>query len=272
MTRKIGASVSMMFRELALLDRFAAVADAGFDGVEIQLIDEGDPAAMARAARAAGMDVALINLPLGDLITGGNGLSGVAGREADFASAAERGLAAAAELGAAFVHIGPSRIPNGADRAACLETYCRNIDTALTIAERMDLGAVLLVEQSNPADFPGALFATIDEAAAMVRQIASPRFGLLFDLYHVAMTDGDIPASWAAHGDLAPHVQFSDAPGRHEPGTGTIDFTTAIATIRSSGYAGWFSAEYRPQADTRGGLGWLAAWRAWDQQGIGACA
>lgn len=262
MTLKIGASVSMMFRELPLLDRFAAAADAGFDGVEIQFIDEGAPADMARAAFAANMPVVLVNLPLGDLMTGGPGVSGVPGREAEFAAAAERGLAAAGELGAAFVHLGPSRVTSGAGRDACLATYARNVDTALAIADRIELGAALLVEPSNPTDFPGALFATVDEAAAIVRQTGAPRFGLLFDLYHVAMTDGDIAAAWAAHGDLAPHVQFSDAPGRHEPGTGKLAIFTAIAAIRASGYAGWFGAEYRPLADTIDGLGWLAEWRA----------
>lgn len=269
MTLKIGASVSMMFRELPLLDRFAAAADAGFDGVEIQFIDEGDAIAMARAARAARMPVVLVNLPLDDVMGGGDGLSGVPGREAAFVAAAVRGLAAAGELGAAFVHIGPSRIPAASARADCLETYARNLDTALAIADRIGLDATLLVEQSNPTDFPRALFATIDEAAAMVRQVGSKRFGLLFDLYHAAMTGSDIAAAWAAHGALAPHVQFSDAPGRHEPGTGRVDIPAAIAAIRASGYAGWFGAEYRPTADTLDGLGWLAAWREQDRPIMG---
>lgn len=269
MTLKIGASVSMMFRELPLLDRFAAAADAGFDGVEIQFIDEGDAVAMARAARAAHMPVVLVNLPLGDLMSGGDGLSGVPGREAAFVAAAVRGLAAAGELGAAFVHIGPSRIPATESRANCQAAYSRNIETALSIADRIGLDATLLVEQSNPTDFPGALFATIDDAAAMVRQVDSPRFGLLFDLYHVALTGGDIPDAWAAHGRLTPHVQFSDAPGRHEPGTGSIDIPAAIAAIRASGYAGWFGAEYRPVANTVDGLGWLAAWREQDRLTMG---
>lgn len=261
MSLKTGASVSMMFRELVLADRFRAAADAGFDGVEIQFIDEGDPVAIARAARAASIPVALINLPLGDLMTGGDGLSGVPGREIEFAAAAERGLAAAGELGATFVHIGPSRIPAGSARSDSLATYARNVDTALAIADRMGLQATLLIEQSNPTDFPGALFATIDEAAAMVRQVENPRFALLFDLYHVAMAGGDIAAAWGAYGNLSPHAQFSDAPGRHEPGTGRIDICAAIAAIHASGYRGWFGAEYRPAGTTIEGLGWLTEWR-----------
>ncbi|APL95095.1 hydroxypyruvate isomerase [Sphingobium indicum B90A] len=261
MTMKISASVSMMFRELPLLERFAAAARAGFDGVEIQVIDEGDPAEMAQAARAAGMPVVLMNLPLGDLFAGGPGLSGVPGREAEFASAAERGLRAAREMDARFVHVGPSRIPPGHDREACLETYRRNAGQALALAGRLAPDAVLLVEPMNRVEMPDALFASIDEAADMVRLIGSAGFGLLFDLYHVAMNGDDIARAWAAHGHIAPHVQFSDAPGRNEPGTGSIDFAAAFAGLRASGYGGWHGAEYRPAGPTTAGLGWLAEMR-----------
>jgi len=52
------------------------------------------------------------------------------------------------------------------------------------------------------------------------------------------------------------HVQFADSPGRHEPGTGTIDFAALLQAAAETGYEGWFSAEYLPQGDTAAGLGW----------------
>ncbi|AEG48378.1 Hydroxypyruvate isomerase [Sphingobium chlorophenolicum L-1] len=258
---KISASISMMFREVPILDRFAAAAKAGFDGVEIQVIDEGDPVEMAGAARAAGMPVVLINLPLGDLFVGGVGLSGVPGREMEFDEAAERGLRAAGILGARFVHIGPSRIPAGHGREECLESYRRNAASALDLAARLAPHAVLLAEPMNRVEMPDALFASIDEAADMVRAIGDARFGLLFDLYHIAMNGDDIARAWTSHGWLAPHVQFSDAPGRNEPGTGSIDFTAAFAFLRASGYGGWYGAEYRPAGVTVAGLEWIDGMR-----------
>jgi hydroxypyruvate isomerase len=53
------------------------------------------------------------------------------------------------------------------------------------------------------------------------------------------------------------HVQFADHPGRHEPGTGSLDFATIFRTIRDSGYAGWVGAEYHPAGVTAAGLGWM---------------
>jgi hydroxypyruvate isomerase len=259
---KISASLSMMFREHALLDRFAAAAEAGFDGFEIQVIDEGEPAAMARAAAATGRPVVLINLPLGDLFAGGAGLSGVPGREAEFAAAADRGLRAAGALGARFVHLGPSRISADLSREDCLATYAGNARLALELATAHCPGATLLVEPMNRQEMPGALFASVAEAADMVSRIGDARLRLLFDIYHVALNGDDVAGAWAAHGPLAAHVQFSDTPGRHEPGTGTIDFARAFAAIAASGYTGGFGAEYRPRAGTLEGLGWLREMRA----------
>jgi len=60
---------------------------------------------------------------------------------------------------------------------------------------------------------------------------------------------------------LVKHVQFADAPGRHEPGTGEIDFKPILHLLCSRSYAGWIGAEYRPAGRTASALGWLAAWR-----------
>ena len=54
------------------------------------------------------------------------------------------------------------------------------------------------------------------------------------------------------------HIQFADAPGRHEPGTGKIDFSPIFAAIDASAYDGWAAAEYLPEGKTVDGLDWLA--------------
>src|SRR3546814_20237551 len=78
-------------------------------------------------------------------------------------------------MDARFVHVGPSRIPPGHDREACLETYRRNAGQALALAGRLAPDAVLLVEQMNRVELPDALFASIDYAAEMVRLLGSAR-------------------------------------------------------------------------------------------------
>ena len=168
MTRKFSASISFMFREVPLIERFAAAKAAGFDGVEIQVLAEGDMTEMAAAARAADVQVILINVDLGDYLQGGLGLSGVPGREATFREAAERACDAARLLGASFVHLGPSRIPQGVTRELCVETYLANAEAALTMADGAPF--TLLLETMNPVDAPTGLFTDADAAANLLRE------------------------------------------------------------------------------------------------------
>lgn len=257
---RLSASISMLFRELSILDRFAAAHACGFEGVEIQRLAEGNPSAMARAARDAGIAVVLVNVASGDFLEGGPGLSGVPGREDRFRLELEAALEAAGVLGAHYVHLGPSRIPEGASPDECRRVYHRNARLALRLSRAT--GSSLLVEAMNPVDVPTALLPSVDAAADVVRAIAHPRCGLQFDVYHTAM-GGDNPVeAYVRHRALVQHVQFADVPGRHEPGTGRLDIPAILRAVSDARYDGWFGAEYRPLADTHAGLGWLHALRA----------
>jgi hydroxypyruvate isomerase len=251
------ASVSVMFRELPLLDRFAAARDAGFDGVEIQDLGEGDPELMAAAARSAAIPVLLVNADMGDFRGGGLGLSGVPGREDDFRAGFERTLDAADRLGPRFIHLGPSRVPQGASREDCLAAYRDNLAHALTRVQARALDVVLLVEAINATDFPSVLISDLAEAVEALAGAPADRAGLLFDIYHVAMHDPDLAGQFRAHRSLIRHVQFSNIPNRDEPDIGEIDISRTFDQLRDLGYRGWFGAEYSPRRPTSQTLGWL---------------
>ena len=53
------------------------------------------------------------------------------------------------------------------------------------------------------------------------------------------------------------HIQIADNPGRHEPGTGEINFTNLFRAIDEAGYDGWIGCEYTPAGKTEDGLQWL---------------
>jgi hydroxypyruvate isomerase len=54
------------------------------------------------------------------------------------------------------------------------------------------------------------------------------------------------------------HIQFSDYPGRHEPGTGELDIPRLFAVINALPYCGWIGCEYRPSGATADSFGWRA--------------
>jgi hydroxypyruvate isomerase len=244
----------MMFREAAFLERFARAAQAGFAGVEIQDLSAAPVAHIQAAAADAGIDVVLINVSVGDALTGGFGLSGVPGREAAFRNAFAAACDAAAKTNAHFVHLGPSRVPPGLTRAACLSAYRANMDFCLNYAQGARF--TLLVEALNKIEWPDILIDRVDLAATLARE-REGGVGLLYDMYHAAMNGDDIISAYARHRDVIRHIQFADAPGRGEPGSGGLDFGSIFEALAASGYAGWLGAEYvsRPQADAT--FAWL---------------
>ena len=113
-----------------------------------------------------------------------------------------------------------------------------------------------MIEPLNAADMPDALLGDVDEAANLIRENFPNRVWLMFDIYHVARSGKDVLAAYQRNRDVVRHVQLSDAPGRHEPGTGSIDFASVFAGIDAAGYQGWFGAEYLPTKATLDTLGW----------------
>lgn len=259
---RFSASITTMFREFDLLERFAAARRAGFDGVEIQDLGEGDPVAMARAARDAGVPVLLVNVDMGDFRHGGPGLSGVPGREAEFAAAFDRALDAAETLGARFIHLGPSRKPDGLERDDCLAAYRGNLAGAVGRGAARGLDVVLLAEAINAVDFPTVLIHNLDEAADALAGAPRERTGLLFDAYHLAMGGLDLGEQFRTHRKAIRHVQFSNIPGRNEPDIGEINLPVIFDQLITLGYRGWFGAEYTPRRPTLETLAWMANYRA----------
>jgi hydroxypyruvate isomerase len=134
--------------------------------------------------------------------------------------------------------------------------YDANIQLALQLSRSTE--ASLLIEAMNPVDVPAALVPSSDAAAAVIDAHRDPRLGLQFDIYHTAMGREEPLSVFARHAALVRHVQFADAPGRHEPGTGRLNIPEILGGIARAGYAGWYGAEYRPSGVTSDGLGWIA--------------
>jgi hydroxypyruvate isomerase len=216
---------------------------------------EAAPPDVAAAARAAGVGVLLLNVGMGDFLQGGVGLSGVPGREAQFLEAFDQALAAARVLRAPYVHLGPSRIPAGVAREQCLATLSANVEAAA--ARVAGCGVTLLIEPINAGDMPDALLTDVDEAGTLLRERLCGAASLMFDIYHVARSGKDVAEAYRRNCDVVRHVQFSDAPGRHEPGSGAIDFPAVFNAIEAAGYDGWLGAEYLPSRPTVETFGWM---------------
>jgi hydroxypyruvate isomerase len=94
----------------------------------------------------------------------------------------------------------------------------------------------------------------IDRVAA---ETGVTNLGLLCDLYHLAVNGDDLDQVIAAYGDRVAHAQIADAPGRSQPGTGTLDLDRYLARLAAAGYHGWVGLEYTPTGASADSFAWL---------------
>jgi hydroxypyruvate isomerase len=70
--------------------------------------------------------------------------------------------------------------------------------------------------------------------------------------------EGDLAPTIERNLSLIGHMQIADTPGRHEPGSGEINYGFLFDFIDARGYDGWIGCEYKPRSTTAAGLDWLA--------------
>jgi hydroxypyruvate isomerase len=257
---KFSANISTMFKERPLLERFAAARAAGFAAVEVQFPYEAPLADVLRAKEAAGVLVDLINLPAGDFSTGVRGIAALPEKRyaEEFRAGVARGRDYAKALGARKVNVLAGIEPKGAERQACLAQFVENLRFAADALNPE--GIRVLVEPINAHDIPGFLVSRTPEALAVVEDAAAGSardLGVQADLYHMARMGEDAAPALRKLGRRLGHIQFSDVPGRVEPGRGTLDWKAQFAAVAASGYAGFVAAEYTPTRRTEETLGWM---------------
>ncbi|MCR0985508.1 2-oxo-tetronate isomerase [Roseomonas populi] len=256
---RFAANISLLFTEAPFLERFALARSAGFGAVEF-LHAEGHPAAEIRARLGdAGLSAVLFNAAQGDPGAGERGLAALPGREGAFRDAILRALDMAGEIGCPRLHVMAGLAPAGVARETLVGTYATNLAWA---AERCAAqGVKPLIEPINHRDIPGYMLNTTAQAAAVIESVGPERLGLQFDLYHAQVTEGDVTRRFEALLPLIAHAQVADTPGRHEPGTGEVNWPFVFDRIDAMGYRGWIGCEYRPAGTTAEGLGWFAPYR-----------
>jgi len=253
---RFAANLGFLFAEVPLAQRFGAAAAAGFRAVELAQPYELEAREIAELLEANGLEMILFNLPMGDKSAGDFGIACLPGREDEFREGVARAIAYAGVLGNERVNCIAGKAPTGADAAALRATLLANLRHAAREMGRA--GLTLVLEPINTLDVPGFLVARPAEGAALLAEAGAPNTGLQYDIYHAAMMGEDPVEGLARFAPVIRHVQFADAPGRHEPGTGHVDIAACFARLDALGYAGWTAAEYRPTRDTVETLGWLA--------------
>ena len=253
---KFAANLSMLFTEAPLLERFECAARAGFAAVEIQFPYELPAEQLQQALFRNRLALALFNLPAGDWAAGERGIACLPDRVDEFRQGLDTALAYAAALGTPQLNclagIRPAQVPADTARRVL-------IDNLRYAALRLEThGLKLLIEPINTFDIPGFFLHGTRQALALIEAVGADNLFLQYDVYHMQRMEGELAATIEAHRDRIAHIQIADHPGRHEPGSGEIDFDFLFARLDRLGYEGWIGCEYRPATTTAAGLGWAA--------------
>ena len=254
---KFAANLTMLFTEHPFLERFAAARAAGFDAVEF-LFPYAWPAQEIKALLTQHrLQLVLHNLPAGDWDAGERGIACLPDRTAEFREGVARAIEYANALDVPQLNCLIGKAPAGVDTRAVDETVIDNLRHAAT--ELGKHGKRLVIEAINTFDIPGFYLHGTAQALRLIEQVGADNLLVQYDIYHMQRMEGEIAATLQKHLKQIGHVQLADNPGRHEPGTGELNWPFLFAHLDRIGYDGWIGCEYKPATTTEAGLGWIEA-------------
>jgi hydroxypyruvate isomerase len=102
---------------------------------------------------------------------------------------------------------------------------------------------------NTKTDHAGYPLPRAHDAARLVEQVGSPRIRLLVDVYHTQIEEGNVTQVIRENAKLLGYVHVADVPGRHEPGTGEINYPHVVRALRDVGYTGGVGLEAFPSGD-----------------------
>jgi hydroxypyruvate isomerase len=254
---KFSANVSILFKEVPLLERFGRAAAAGFSAVEFWWPGhEAELEAVERAVGDAGLDVALFNFDAGDMAAGDRGLASDPRRQHVFRDNVPVALDLARSLECTRINVLVGHEIPGLDREEQLALARENVSFAAEKAEAVDV--TVMFEAVNTFENGPYLLYTTEQAVEFVERVGRENVRIQHDFYHMQRMEGNLVANVREHFDHIGHVQIADSPGRGEPGTGEIHYPFVLGELEKLGYDGYVGLEYNPTTEsTEESLGWL---------------
>ena len=255
---RLEANLQFMFNELDVLDRYDAAAKAGFKGVELQSPYSIPAEQIVERLERNGLRHIIINMPMSDPDTGLNNVPLRPNRTDLYRERVASGVEYAKALGCIGVNVGVGPLPDGVSEDEARATLVANLKHVS--AELENVGVKALVEAINTRDQPGFLIHTTAQARDLIAEVGHPNLSIQYDFYHMQIMEGDLAPTVRDNLDQITHIQLADTPGRHEPGTGEINFNFLLPHLDEIGYRGWVGCEYTPLKGTLDGLGWADRW------------
>jgi hydroxypyruvate isomerase len=219
------------------------VADAGYQGVELtgqsQKWSSDETRRVMAKMRALGLTFDM--------------LSGVKAGFADPSGAAEFMAQATAQMKAAKELESPQINLKSGNRIDSVSRSVQHAASVENLKRAADLAAAsqvqIVVEPIDPLENPNMYLTSVSEAFEIIRAVDSPQVRVLYDFYHEQRAYGNLIEKLEQNIDLVGLVHIADVPGRHEPGTGEIDYANIYRKLGQLKYNKFITMEFYPTQD-----------------------
>jgi hydroxypyruvate isomerase len=253
---KLSVNLSMLYPDSPFIDRFARAHASGFRFVEYMFPYDYDLGEQARILDRLGLEMVLFNLPAGNFPAGDRGIAAHPDRIDEYRRGVDQAIDAARTLKCRLVNCLVGKQVDGVPYAEHQRVMVENL--RYTAQRFADAGLTLLLEPLNPYDTPGFVLTNSRQAWQIQDEVGAPNLKVQYDIYHMQRVEGELAATMQANLARIGHIQLADNPGRHEPGSGEINYRFLLPYLDQIGYDGYVGLEYRPAGNTEDGLSWIA--------------
>lgn len=235
---RFAVNIETWWRGLPLQERIKAAASAGFAMIEMWWLneDERHPETLQSIAADYGTKIVHCVASLPPL---------AGSTDAEVRDAAKVTLDRILRLGVKLATVASHQLQDGMTTGEMKTRYTERLASVVPIFE--EAGVLLLLEPFNPFDHPESFLFGSADAVKIVDEIASPSLRLNWDLFHMQRAEGNVITTFTDHFKHIGYVQLADAPQRHQPGTGEMNYANILNAVLASGYRGPIGLECFPK-------------------------
>lgn len=252
---KFAANLTMLFTEVPFLQRFSLARKEGFTFVEYLFPYEYEVDKLKEQLTSNGLTQVLFNLPAGNWAAGDRGIAASPGRINEFRAGVPRAIEYALGLGVKQLNCLAGKKVQGYSEEDQWAALVENVRYAAKALHDKKLN--LVVEPINHIDIPGFFLNKTEQAIKLIDDVHMPNVFVQYDVYHAQREEGELAATLQKFINKIGHIQIADNPGRHQPGTGEINYPYIFSVIEKLGYQGYIGLEYVPLADSKESLKWI---------------
>jgi len=243
---RLSVCIEMIFRELPFLDRIDAVAEAGYHAFEFWSWKTKDLDGILERKRKYGLDIATFSVEHEGRLVDYSTIN-------KFINGLKESIKTAQKLECSTLLVTTGNELPGVPRSKQHGSIVKCLKEAARIAEKA--GIVLALEPLNTLiDHKGYYLYSSQEGFEILNEVNSPNVKLLYDIYHQQIMEGNLINTITKHIGQIAHFHVADVPGRHEPGTGEINYINIFRSIEKTGYNGYVGLEFKPLMSSKEAL------------------